>query len=401
MKNKTVTTPGCIILLENEQTYVDMFINLFEDMEIRLKLIPCLNTDDYEKKILENNSSLRCIIMDLSNTSLEEDTKQYKATEYIEKEFKENRIPIFVHSGNLEHYTDFPDKGTVFKIPKSKESSTNICKKIKKMDDSNFFNIFCLGGQLEQKIMKELHESFVSQFKRNEIEEIINSVESTDATDSSNRVSEIFERIAIRSLYENWVSTKEIQGKLKEKKFNSIEHYYRRTSDYKIWTGDIFIHNVTNENIVILTPRCNLGHSNYAEILVCKITPLLESVIKEFNNTKVDNKTTGETKGKKSLRTSITDDVTNKRIGERFRFLPPTPQYIGGFIDFITMFTEKGDEILANYTRVISLSDELTNDIVRKFSSYIQRGGISETEFSEAHYYVTSSDDLEKEETKK
>ena len=111
-------------------------------------------------------------------------------------------------------------------------------------------------------------------------------------------------------------------------------------------------------------------------------------MINEFTNSKIDNKETGETKGEKSLRTSITDDVTNKRIGERFRFLPPTPQYKGGFVNFNAMFTKKTDEILNNYTNTISLSDELTNDIVRKFSTYLQRGGISETEFKESHHYV-------------
>jgi len=178
---------------------------------------------------------------------------------------------------------------------------------------------------------------------------------------------------------------------------NSIEHYFRRKSDYKFWTGDIFCENENNKSYcIVLTPRCNIGHSNYDEILLCKISNIEESHIQEFTSTKIADKNTGETKGVKSFRTSITDDVTNNRIGERYRFLPPTPQFSGGFIDYKTMFTQDSVAFLDNYERVISLSDELTNDIIRKFSAYILRGGISETAFDEAHFYLTKMINLKK-----
>ena len=383
-------TKGCIILLEDEQSYVDSFKNLFEDLEIDLDLIPCLTTGTYEQEIekAKVNNRLRCLIMDLSNTHKEEDSREYKATEFIRKEFEENRIPIFVHSANLEHYSDFPDKGTVFKIPKSSTATTDICKRIKEMEISGFLNIFCLGGNLEKKIMFEVHKAFVEQFKGGEIEKIIESIKSTNKSNYQERTTEVFERIAIRAVYENWISAnKSSDDEITEIKLN--EHYYRRSSDFVLWTGDVLKHNKNSfPDIIILTPRCNLGHENYGEILICEILPLNFDVINEFTNSKIDNKETGETKGEKSLRTSITDDVTNKRIGERFRFLPPTPQYKGGFVNFNAMFTKKTDEILNNYTNTISLSDELTNDIVRKFSTYLQRGGISETEFKESHHYV-------------
>ncbi|RYH19826.1 hypothetical protein EON65_25480 [archaeon] len=44
-----------------------------------------------------------------------------------------------------------------------------------------------------------------------------------------------------------------------------------------------------------------------------------------------------------------------------------------------------GDKAVFKYT--ISLSDELTNEVVRKFLSYLSRGGISASEISEAEYY--------------
>jgi len=393
MNTSTNENKDCIILLEDEQYYIDSFINLFEDLNINLRLIPCLDTETYElelKKAKENHT-LKCIIMDLSNTQSEEYSKEYKASEYIKKEFDENRIPIFIHSSKLQYYSELQDKGTVFKVHKSPTATTEICKKIKEMEDSDFFNIFCINGKLEKKIMSEIHNSFIEQFKDNEISDIIKSIKSVEGVDVKARTIEVFERMAIRAVYENWISSKFYDGKINEIKLNSIEHYYRRTSSFDIWTGDIFKNEKLKEFVVVLTPRCNLGHNNTGELLVCRIKPITTDVINEFSNPRIDSKTTKETKGRKSLRTSITDDVTNNRIGEVFRFLPPTPQFNGGFVDFRTMFTKENSLFLSDYERIISLSDELTNDIVRKFSSYIQRGGISETEFDEAHFYVSNN----------
>jgi len=378
MKTSTNDSSDCIIILENEQTYIKAFKDLFEDLKINLRLIPCLTTGKYEEelKIAKENNTLKCIIMDLSNTNFEEDTKKYKASEYIRNEFDENRIPIFIYSGNLEHYSDLQDKGTVFKVDKSSSSGMEeICDKIKEMEDSDFFNIFCRKGKLEEKIMSEIHNSFIEQFKGNEISDIIKSIKSVEDIDVKKRTTEVFERMAIRAVYENWISAKSEEGSINEVKLNSIEHYYRRTSPFDFWTGDIFA-NESNKCIV-LTPRCNVGHKNFNQLLLCCVESIDEAKIKEL---------TGK-KGLDKLQKNITD---HQIVGERFRFLPPTPQFKGGLVDFKTVFTKSSEDFIKDWYREITLSDELTNDVVRKFTAYNLRGGISETEFNEAHYYVSN-----------
>jgi len=370
---------GVIILLENEKAIRDSFEIAFEDHEIDLELVQCENPDEYEialKKAKADNN-LRGLIIDLSNTSAEEDTRVYKASEYIKAEFNNNRIPIFIHSGNLEHYEDLKNKGTVFRTPKTTQSIESILSSIKKMQDCGFLNIFCLGGELENRIMKEIHSAFVNQFKDKEIEEIINSIEkSCSAENLVNRTHEVFERIAIRSVYENLISASKLEGGgIKEVQLNSIEHYYRRTSDFDFWTGDIFKLKDGNERCVILTPRCNIGHKNFDELLLCKVRNINEQNLKEL---------TGK-KGPERLRKNITD---HQIVGERYRFLPPTPQFSGGLIDFKTNFTMEEAKFKILFEKELTLSDELTNDVVRKYASYILRGGISETEFNEAHHYV-------------
>ncbi len=380
MIKETEGNIGIVILLENEKAIRDTFINLFEDLNINLKLVECSTPEEYERVLQKSkeNNDLRGIIIDLSNTTQEDDTKKYKASEYIKQEFEANRIPIFIHSGNLEHYRELNDKGTVFKRPKEKGSAESICQLLKKMSDSGFLNIFCLGGELEKKIMSEVHKAFVEQFKGNEIEAIIDSI-SVTPNDTVIRTKEVFERIAVRNVFENWNSaTKDDLDNIVEVQLNSIEHYYRRTSDFDFWTGDIF-KNLENPNTkcVVLTPRCNVGHQKFDELLLCKIQEINEQKLQEL---------TGR-KGEEKLRKNITD---HEIVGERYRFLPPTPQFNGGLVDFKTVFTQSIEKFSTNWELEITMSDELTNDVVRKYAAYTLRGGISETEFKEAHHYVAS-----------
>jgi len=365
-----------IILLDDEEPVRKAFEQMFEDLEIGASLLTCSNPEEYEHAAEESKGSLKAIIIDLSNTPQEADSKKYKAAQYISNQFTENRIPIFVHSGNLQHYDAMNDCGTVFKIEKSKSSTEKICSSIRLMEESGFLNIFSFNGSIENQLMSELHSSFISQFKGNEIEEIIQSIKSSSDNPETYqaRTSEVFKRIAIRSVYENTVSSGEGTS---EVKLNAIEHYYRRTDTRLFWTGDIFINQKKDERIIILTPRCNIENKNYAGLLACSV--------QTFDQEKI-NQLTGR-KGEANLRKNITDDVS--LVGERFRFLPPTPQFTGGIVDFIEIRTIEEETLKKEFELLITVSDELANDVVRKLANYVLRGGISNTEFKEAHYYVT------------
>jgi hypothetical protein len=376
------------ILLEDEQVIRDGFNQLFSDLEIDMDIISCIKPEEYEDAISKKDirDRLKVLIMDLSNTLSEATSQKYKATEYIKKEYDENRIPIFIHSGNLEHYKELEDQGTVFKIEKSKTSIQSICEDIKLMKESDFFNVFCNNGSLDQKVMTELHKAFINQFKNFEIKEIINSIKDSTGENHDKfkeRSKEIFERIAIKSLYANWMSAKFTveDESIVERKLNSIEHYYRRTSSFDFWTGDVFIDLTTQEMCVVVTPRCNVGHNNFDELLLCKVFRINDEVKSEFLNIK---------KGVDALKKYVTDD---KKVGERHRFLPPTPQFTGGMVDYKTVYSIDVNSFKIKYSYFITLSDELTNDVVRKLGSYLMRGGISETDFNESLFYIKSSAD--------
>lgn len=383
---------GCVVLLDDEEPIRKAFQGLFQDLEIDLELKTCKNYSEYDALMgdVTLKKRVKCLIMDLSNEPKEVVSKDYQAHLLIKKEYDENRIPIFIHSGNLEYYDKFQDEGTVFRVAKSGESGEAICNKIKLMHESSFLDVFCKDGYLDNSIMDEIHAAFVGQFKSDEIEGIINSIKEVNLENYQERVREVFQRIAVRSLFSNLTSSSVgVDDTPIRVRLNAIEHYYRRKNNIlKFWTGDVFRKIGSKESCIILTPRCNLEHQNFKELLCCEVVDYKQVHFEAFGSQKVD-KDKGEKKGVLAFRASITDDVTNALIGEVFRFLPPTPQFQGGFVDYRTVFSMTIDEFESTYesSPTISLSEELTNDVIRKLTSYLLRGGISETEINEAYHY--------------
>lgn len=379
-----------ILLLEDVEEIIKTFHQWVEDSQFNIDLIVCRNYQEFNKTMGDESvkGRIKCMIMDLSNNQEEETSGVYQSVKYINEQYNVNRVPIFIHSGFLESFTDLADKGTVFRIPKKANSVDTICTSIKLMHDSGFLNIFSFGGSLESKIMSEIHNAFVDQFKAKEIEEIISSIKSASKENVELRTKEVFERLALRAVYQNTISN----GTEKESvKVNSIEHYYRRKTDkYQFWTGDVFKSNdeKSSELLFLATPRCNISNNNFDQLLFYKINEIKDEQSTQILNKKNDGI---ETKGIKQLRKSITDDVTNSYIGERFRFLPKTPQFEGGFVDCMKCLTFPQDEFIANYSYVISLVDDLTNDVVRKAAAYLLRGGISDTAYEEAVFYFENN----------
>ena len=244
---------------------------------------------------------------------------------------------------------------------------------IKLFHESNFLEIFCSGGILENNYLEQLHKAFTEQFENNEIEEIITSIKETAGNKYKERTIEVFKRIAVRSLFHNLTAArKDKEGNLNEIPLNYVEHYYRSCSVYDVWTGDIFRKKEAEETILVMTPRCDLNKPTCEQILACKIVPLVNLEINLEKN--------------KIFQRAINDNL-NLTSGS-YRILSASPLFKGGKIEYISPITINRQSLIADYELVVSLSDELINDVVRKFSAYILRSGVSETEMEESKKYI-------------
>jgi hypothetical protein len=376
-----------VLILEDNETVITGFKQQFDDFGLEVETLYSRTYGEYLAYMDDPaiGDRVKCIVMDLSNNQTEDEALDFKSVQYIKEQYLKNRIPIFIHSGYLSHYNDLDDQGTVYKIEKSPASVKKIVEKIKLLHESGFLDIFCKKGRLETNVVNQIHDAFISQFKGDEIEEIIKSIRSANGQNLRNRTTEVFERIALRAVYQNAISNILNDEPVK---VNSIEHYYRRTNREAMpfWTGDIFEIPANDENpselVVIVTPRCNAANCNYEQILICKILSLNGEELQKIRSTKKDSQ--DGTVGQKNLQKNITDDAT----GERRRFLPKTPQFEGGIVDFVKCFSVSVEQFQSFFYR-ISLVDDLANDVVRKLANYLLRGGIADTAYSEAYYYFS------------
>ncbi|MBS3944182.1 MAG: hypothetical protein KGZ42_01680 [Melioribacter sp.] len=359
---------GKIILFEDEQDMLKSFEILFKDFGISSQLVKCDNLKSYREEIKkeETKHNIRGLIIDLAQNDEEEKRGIFEIQADIKESFEIFRIPIFIHSANLSHYDDFNGYGTIFKNLKGRDSAKNICQKIKKLEDSGFLEIFPPDGIIEEKIMKELHNSFTKQFKDDEIIKIVDSIQQSAKDNYKDRVEEVFSRISIRALLNKLLSHSPESIILENSTVNAIEHYYRRGSSRNFWTGDIFKNNTENEYVIVLTPRCDIENNTSSEVLLCNIVE--QTWVKK----------------KEELKNFLTNNISSKK----HRHLPKTPFFDGGKIDYSSAHTMVKEIFQDKFHYLVTLSDDLTNEVIARYCSYMLRTGIEEINVDEAMKYL-------------
>lgn len=355
---------GVIIHLDNDFKHIlEPAKDLFAQSGIDLDYVICKNEEEFDQALDSCQFEIKGLIFDLlGNDASSEEFSDGNAHffEKIEKSFINYNIPIFIYSGYLDSLGNtYDDNGTVFKIDKDKSIQT-IFEKIKLLYESGFVDVFCPGGVLDMEIKEELHKSFTRQFQKNsQIEDVLFSIKSSQAEERKKRVKDIFKRISIKALATDLLTPVAANGD----KVHPIEHFYKRQSELNVWTGDIWSKKDTTQNVLILTPRCDISSGKFKNLILTNINEAPEIKL-SGNKEAVD----------KRVRDYLTDNISGK--SQRYihcnAFFPK-----GGMVKLEEHFTMGIEEFLVEYNYVVTLSDELTNEIIGKFAYYFLRTGIS------------------------
>lgn len=364
---------GIIIHLDNDlHKILEPARTFFNQLGLPYEYIMCTKTDDLKETLRHRFSEVKCIIIDLLEKETDEELKDHKKSafyESLQKIFSDINVPIFVYSGYIEDFKEFQHNGTVFKIDKGNEHGFKaVTDKIQLFHESGFLEIFCPNGFLEKTLHTDLHTAFVKQFtKETEIEAIINAIKASGQKIDI-RTQEVFSRIALRSLFSSLMIDKTIEDEqFDEAKINAVELFVRRLNTDKtpIWTGDIFCSNKTKDTLIILTPRCDVASKAKENLLVCKVM--------EASDLKKGN---------------AMDFVRDNIKYKKFRYLPSTPLFEGGKIDLSEYFTISKNQLRENYHYLISLTDDLTNEILGKLCAYFLRTSIPDVDEKELQAFL-------------
>lgn len=373
---------GIVIHLDNDKVGVlDKAKNLFDQYGLELDYIICETKEQFEEVIKVNQSNVKSLIFDLLSSEPsagEIDEKDAEFFESINKSFSNFNIPIFVYSGYLQAlHGKYDNHGTIFKIDKAEDDINIIFDKISKFYNSGFIDVFSPNGKLIELLNNDLHLSFTKQFSNNsQIEAIIDTI-ADEGGSTQERVQKVFQRIAIRSLMSALLAPEldSETGNPKIDFLNPVEHYVQRISPYEFWTGDIFMKNDNSKCYIIITPRCDFASKNLDSFLVCDL------VVGDF-----PNKTNSD--GKDKIVKALNDNLLYSGYN---RFIPPCPLFEGGKIELSKYKMINKEELSKDFKRIISLSDELTNEILGKFGAYFFRSGINPWDKDEVINYIENS----------
>ncbi|MEX0314485.1 MAG: hypothetical protein AB3N18_09935 [Allomuricauda sp.] len=354
---------GVVIHLDNDRKkYLDPCKNMFDQSGIDLDYLTCESKEEFRDLIKKHGSDLKALVFDLlrsdpGNEGLSGENPEF--LEYVKSSFADYNIPIFIFSGYLHALGDLCEKnGTVYKLDKVNDGFEVVVEKIKLLHQSGFIDVFCAGGTLEKQLHLDLHKAFTKQFlKSSEIEKIITNIKGNNENfdETSGRIKKVFKRVAIRSLLSDLLLPDiDENGMVKEESVNTVEHYIRRIGDIPVWTGDLFKKNDSDDFLFVLTPRCNVIRSE--SILVCPF--VWKEVI-----TKKDK-----------ISKMLQGDPT---VSGYDRHLPPSPVFEGGKLSLSKYFMIKKEVLANDYKLHITLSDELTNEILGKFGAHFFRTGIT------------------------
>jgi len=376
---------GVLIHLEDKKEFLDEYQRIFVDLNIGLEYVPCLSVEEFNEATIKYDGHIKSIIFDLvgKKVSEEELTTNPEFLDLVQQNFANYNLPIFIYSGRLDVVRDmFNENGSVFKLSKDYEIKI-IFDKIRLYLDSGFINVFCTGGFLETEVKNELHKSFTNQFSENsQIDGLIESILASESDPEKQilRIKNVFKRITIRALATDLLAPV-ADG---EEKVHPIEHFYKRQSKLKIWTGDIW-KNKKGINVIVLTPRCDFATGSAVTVIYCEIEPLSKPIELKGNAKDVN----------KRLRDYLNDNLQ----GKSQRYIPGNTFFPeGGMANMKLYRTLEIEEFLTNYEYVVTLSDDLTNELIGKFAYYFLRTGItniSEQEF-EAIVQAMYTDDVKK-----
>lgn len=355
---------GVILHLENQKKLLEQYDSLYQQLGLELDYIGCSTSEEFNSKLAEHECNIKAIIFDLMGEAAakEEFAGAPEFLKVIDEKFIKYNLPIFIYSGHLESIGDKYDRnGTVFKVSKD-ESIENIFAKIKFLLNSGFIDVFCPGGILEKEIKEELNKSFTLQFSQNgQIEEVLNSISSSvNAENQKERVKKVFKRIAIRALASDLLAP--IADS--EDKVHPIEHFYKRQSKLPIWTGDIWKEKESNNAVFVLTPRCDLATGKSKNIMLAAVEKLPKPIDLKGKPEEVE----------KRMRNYLTDNLPGKST----RYIPSTVFFSeGGMVNLASHFTIDSKVFTEKFDYIITISDDLTNEIIGKFAYYFLRTGIT------------------------
>jgi|SRR5690606_18169552 len=343
-----------LLIVEDEQDQIQLYTDLIEshnkNSNVQITAFPIDNLEDAKRALLSSEYDAAIVDLRLSSTTIE-----LEGLELIEEIIDKLRFPLFVVSGSIAQIDK--EENFLFKKRSRDGDFRVVLSEITEIYNTGITHILGRKGKIDEYLNKIFWDHLSASM----------DIWINDQSRTPEQKQKILERYILLHVQEYLELTTESDFE----NYHPAEIYITPPIKTKLFTGDILLENDSQKRYIVLTPSCDLAHEGKTEnVLLVEIEDKEKGQISKLKAI-INN---GTSKGVKNNASEKLKNLIKNNI-PKYHFLPQYKGISAGLIDFQVLKSVNKNDIINQFTRLTSVNNSFTKDIVARFSFYYSRQG--------------------------
>ncbi|MFT3919196.1 hypothetical protein [Cloacibacterium sp.] len=344
-----------LLIVEDDKSQIQLYEDVIDSFnkknDFQITTLAIDNLEDAKQALLSSDYDAAIVDLKLSSNSIE-----LEGMELVNEIVDKLRFPLFIVSGSISQIER--EENFLFKKRSRDGNFQNVLSELKEIYDTGIIQILGKKGKIDEYLNKIFWEHLSS------------SMDIWINDDS--RTSEQKHKVLLRYILLHIQEYLELTTESNFENYHPAEIYITPPIKNILFTGDVLIENESQKRFIILTPSCDLAHKGKTEnVLLVEIEHKENGLISELKSIIKDAEIG---KDRKNNATSKLKNLIKNNV-PKYHFLPDYKDISAGLIDFQLLKSVPKNETINNYTRLTSVNNSFTKDIVARFSFYYSRQG--------------------------
>lgn len=344
-----------LLIVEDDAVYLQLYKDVIESYNKKNKpeITPFAvdNLTDAKEALLRSEYDAAIIDLKLSSN-----TVNLEGMQLVDEIIDKLRFPLFVVSGSIGQISK--NENFLFKKRSRDGNFEDVLSEILEIYNTGITHILGRKGRIDEYLNKIFWEHLATSMH----------IWVNDKSRDPMQKQKILERYILLHIQEYLELTTESDFE----DYHPAEIYITPPIKTKLFTGDILLENDSQKRYIVLTPSCDLAHEGKTEnVLLVEVEDKENGQISMLKGI-IINSEIG--KDKRNDASSKLKNLIKNNI-PKYHFLPEYKDISAGLIDFQLLKSVRKNDITGQYTRLTSVNNSFTKDIVARFSFYYSRQG--------------------------
>jgi len=344
-----------LLIVEDDPTQVQLYTDVIESYnktnDTKIEPCPINNIKDAKQALLSSEYDAAIVDLRLSSSTVE-----LEGRELINEIVDKLRFPLFIVSGSIAQIDK--EENFLFKKRSRDGEFKKVLSEIIEVYNTGITHILGRKGKIDEYLNKIFWDHLSTSM----------DIWINDKSRTREQKQKILERYILLHIQEYLELTTESDFE----NYHPAEIYITPPIKTKLFTGDILLENDSQKRYIVLTPSCDLAHEGKTEnVLLVEIEDKEKGQISEL---KAIINNGGTSKGDKNNASGKLKNLIKNNV-PKYHFLPQYKGISAGLIDFQVLKSVNKNDIINQFTRLTSVNNSFTKDIVARFSFYYSRQG--------------------------